>query len=110
MAAFPLELTPYVRQYSPTTCMPYGREMVMKSWGHDNALCDAMEREVIDMEELVPLARQAGCHYVIFPTGQEVTASPESYGWILFQETDGYVIYRDPEVELVIPANLTRRP
>ena len=110
MAAFPLELTPYVRQYSPTTCMPYGREMVMKSWGHDNALCDAMEREVIDMEELVPLARQAGCHYVIFPTGQEVTASPESYGWILFQETDGYVIYWDPEVELVIPANLTLRP
>ena len=110
MAAFPLELTPYVRQYSPPTCMPYGREMVMKSWGHDNALCDAMEREVIDMEELVPLARQAGCHYVIFPTGQEVTASPESYGWIPFQETDGYVIYRDPEVELVIPANLTRRP
>ena len=50
------------------------------------------------------------CHYVIFPTGQEVTASPESYGWIPFQETDGYVIYRDPEVELVIPANLTRRP
>ena len=47
---------------------------------------------------------------MIFPTGQEVTASPESYGWIPFQETDGYVIYRDPEVELVIPANLTRRP
>lgn len=105
MAAFPLELTPYVRQYSPTTCMPYGREMVMKSWGYDNPLSDVMEQEVIDMEQLVPLAREAGCHYVIFRAGQELTAEPETYGWTFFQETDGYVIYRDPATELIIPQN-----
>lgn len=105
MAAFPLELTPYVRQYSPTTCMPYGREMVMKSWGYDNPLSDVMEQEVIDMEQLVPLAREAGCHYVIFRAGQELTAEPEIYGWTFLQETDGYVIYRDPATELIIPQN-----
>lgn len=105
MAAFPLELTPYVRQYSPTVCMPYGREMVMKSWNHDNPLCDVMEQEVIQMEQLVPLAREAACHYVIFRAGQKFSARPESYGWTLFRETDGYVIYRDPAIELVIPQN-----
>ena len=110
MAAFPLELTPYVRQYSPTTCMPYGREMVMKSWNHQNPLADAMEQEIIDMEQLVPLAREAGCHYVIFQAGQKLSQSPQEYGWTLFGETDGYCIYRDPAIELIIPTDLTQRP
>ena len=34
MAVFPLELTQYVRQYSPVTCMPYGREMTRGGMGH----------------------------------------------------------------------------
>lgn len=110
MAAFPLELTPYVRQYCPVVCMPYGREMVMKSWNNHNPLCDALEQEVISMEEAVPLSREAQCHYIIFREGQELTADPEEYGWIRYAEMDGYVIYRDPAVELLIPTDPTQRP
>ena len=110
MAAFPLELTPYVRQYCPVVCMPYGREMVMKSWNHQNPLCDAMEQEVIDMEQLVPLAREVSCHYVIFRADQAFSADPQEYGWTLHGETDGYVIYRDPATELIIPPDPTGRP
>ncbi len=103
MAVFPLELVPYVRQYSPVTCMPYGREMTVERWNYQDPLCDAMEQEVIDLEVLVPLAREAGCHYCILPAERRIQGDPASYGWIRLAETDGYVIYRDPAQELWNP-------
>lgn len=103
MAAFPMELVPYVRQYSPVTCMPYGREMTVERWGYYNPLAEAMKQEVIQLETLVPLIRQAGCHYCVFRENQKIQGIPEDYGWEKFHETDGYVIYRDPATELVIP-------
>ncbi len=103
MALFPMELLQYVRQYSPVTCMPYGREAVVERWTYYDPLYNAMEAEVVDMAELVPLVREVGCHYVILPVNKERKGKPEDYGWIWFGETDGYVIYRDPARELVIP-------
>lgn len=103
MAVFPLELTQYVRQYSPVTCMPYGREMTRGEWFFLHPLKDEMEKEVIEMELLVPLVREYRCHYVIFRPGQEVRGKPEDYGWVWFGEVQGYTIYRDPHEELVIP-------
>lgn len=103
MAVFPLELVQYVRQYSPVTCMPYGRETTVDKWNYYHPLRDEMETEVIDMEKLVPLSREYNCHYVIFRPGQKVRGKPEDYGWERFGEVDGYTIYRDTEVELVIP-------
>lgn len=100
MAAFPEEMLLYVRQYSPYVCMPYGREVLMGGYNELNA---AMEKEVIDMEQLAPLAREAGCHYVILKADKEIMGSPADYGWIRFGEMDGYIIYRDPAMELVIP-------
>lgn len=103
MAAFPLELVPYVRQYSPVTCMPYGREMTVDRWNRYDPLSAAMERKVVEMEELVPLVREASCHYCILAADREIKGDPEAYGWIRFAETDGYVIYRDPATELWNP-------
>lgn len=103
MAVFPMELLPYVRQYSPVTCMPYGREMTVERWGYYHPLAEAMEQEIISLETLVPLVRQAGCHYCIFREDQKLQGDPEDYGWVEFGKTDGYVIYRDPATELVIP-------
>lgn len=103
MAAFPLELVSFVRQYSPTTCMPYGREMTVDRWNYYDPLSAAMEQEVIDLETLVPLVRQAQCHYCILREGQAMQGEPEGYGWEIFLKTDGYVIYRDTATELIIP-------
>nr|WP_300788441.1 hypothetical protein [uncultured Acetatifactor sp.] len=102
-AAFPLELVQYVRQYSPVTCMPYGRELTVNKWHYHNPLRDEMEREVIRMETLAPLATENGCHYVIFRPGQKVRGKPEDYGWERFGEAQGYVIYRNTAVELTVP-------
>lgn len=103
MAVFPLELVQYVRQYSPVTCMPYGRETTVSRWNYYHPLRDEMETEVIHMETLVPLSREYNCHYVIFRPGQKVQGNPEDYNWVRFAEVDGYTIYRDQEVELTVP-------
>lgn len=98
MAVFPRELLLYVRQYSPYVCMPYGRE----GYGtEDNAFYIAMEREVIDLEELAPFVRDRGCHYVILREEKEILGEPSEYGWELFGGTDGYVIYRNTEMPLI---------
>lgn len=103
MALFPVELVQYVRQYSPVTCMPYGREVTVERWKNVPPLYEAMEAEVIDLEQLVPLAREENCHYSIFPADKKLRGNPEDYGWVRFREIDGYVIYRDASVELSVP-------
>ena len=100
MAAFPQELLLYVRQYSSQVCMPYGRTVLMDYY---DALYEAMNSDVVELETLVPMARAALCHYLVFRQEQEFAGHTEDYGWEIFLETDGYVIYRDPSIELVIP-------
>lgn len=100
MAVFPSELLLYVRQYSPLVCMPYGRDGLM---GYYNELYDSMERAAIDLEELVPLARQEQCHYIILQEEKGILGDPREFGWELFGQTDGYTIYRDTAVSLEIP-------
>lgn len=102
-ALFPMELLQYVRQYSPMTCMPYGREITVDKWNYYHPLREEMETEVIRLETLVPLTREYICHYVIFRPGQKVRGNPEDYGWQRFGQVDGYVIYRDTQVELAVP-------
>lgn len=97
MAVFPRELLLYVRQYSPFVCMPYGREGFD---GDGNDFYIAMEQEVIDLEMLVPFVRARGCHYVILNEEKEILGEPWDYGWELFGQMDGYVIYRNTEMPL----------
>ena len=100
MAAFPLELVQYVRQYSPVVCMPYGREVLL---GVYDEVCEVINADIIDLKELVPLTRERMCHYVVLSEEQKIKGNTEDYGWEPFLETDGYVVYRDTEVPLEIP-------
>lgn len=97
MAVFPRELLLYVRQYSPFVCMPYGREGFE---GDGNDFYIAMEQEVIDLETLAPFVSARSCHYVILSEEKEIIGEPLDYGWELFGQTDGYVIYRNTEMPL----------
>ena len=101
MAAFPKDMLLYVRQYSPYVCMPYGREVIM---GQPDVFYEIMEEEdAVDLERLVPIAREAGCHFIVLSRDREILGKPEDYSWTVFAELDGYIIYRDNCVELVIP-------
>ncbi len=103
MAVFPLELVQYVRQYSPTTCMPYGRELAVEKWTYYHSLREEMETEVIVLETLIPLTREYQCHYVIFRPGQKILGNPQDYNLQRFMEVEGYVVYRNLDVELIVP-------
>lgn len=100
MAVFPSEFLLYVRQYTPLVCMPYGRDAMM---GYYNEFYDVMERNPVDLEELAALTKESRCHYIILRESSEMLGEPEDYGWELFGETDGYRIYRDTQIQLVIP-------
>lgn len=99
-AVFPLELVQYVRQYEPTICMPYGREMTVERWSRWGSLPEEMEREIIELDRLAPLAREEGCHYIVLPEEKKLVGDPAVYGWEVSAVTDGYVVYRDTAVSL----------
>lgn len=99
MAVFPVELLQYVRQYSPVVCMPYGREITVARWDNTHELYERMEEDVIQVEELVRLARNSLCHYVILPAQKELDGSFLEYEYELFGEIGGYVIYKDTTMD-----------
>lgn len=102
-AAFPLELVQYVRQYEPTVCMPYGREMTVERWHYfQSGLLNEMEQDTIDLSRLAPLAKEEGCHYVILSENKDIKGNPAEYEWEVFDRTDGYIIYRDTSFSLEI--------
>ena len=91
VAAFPKEFVLYVRQYSATVCMPYGRN----AFSEYNPLYLAMIEDVIDVEKLAELAQQAGCHFVILDGEKELDGKMEEHSYEIYGKVDKYVIYHD---------------
>lgn len=100
MAAFPQELILYVRQYSPVVCMPFGREIFMGVYDELNFV---MEQKEIDLEVLLPLTREKGCHFIVLRRDKEIVGDTQAAGLTMFYGTEEYCVYRDTAVELIIP-------
>ncbi len=98
MAVFPVELIPYVRQYCPVVCMPYGREVLTQIWGNWNELLGVMEAETIDADKLAQLAKEKLCHYVILPEDKEIIGSLTEHDYIFLYNIEGYDVYRDTTI------------
>ena len=98
MALFPEELVLYVRQYSPVVCMPYGREIFM---GDMNDLVLVMEKAKIDLDALLPLTRESGCHYIVLRRDKEIVGDRADLQ--LFYETEEYFVFRDTSIQLIVP-------
>ena len=96
MAAFPMEMVQYVRQYSPVICMPYGREQLVNSWGyHFSELSILLQQKQIDAERLAQLAKEQYCHYIVLSVEKEWIGSLLEYGYVLYDTVAGYDIYLD---------------
>lgn len=104
MAAFPIEMVQYVRQYNSTICMPYGREVTVDRWNKWGELCDAMEAEETEAFLLAQLAREQSCHYIVLAEDKKILGDLEDYSYIVFGQMDGYVIYKDASADLSIPS------
>ncbi|MBQ7359882.1 MAG: hypothetical protein IJW63_07305 [Lachnospiraceae bacterium] len=92
---FPRELVQYVRQYDATVCLPYGREVLVYSWGVRNGLFYVMETQPIDVKLAAEYAREDMCHYVIIRETDELQGDFEDYDYELFGVYDEYLVYKD---------------
>ncbi len=92
MAAFPPEMLHFVRQYSCTICMAYGREILLN--GFDD-LEYAMHYKNVDVERLSELAKARKCHYVILSTEKELSGRMEDHGYVCMGQVGEYLVYKD---------------
>lgn len=100
-AVFPLEMVQYVRQYSPTVCMPYGREVLVERWSYQrHEMYDVMEAEIVDVKLLTELCRENWCHYVVMAEDRALDGDFGEYDYDVFARMHGYVIYKDATVDL----------
>lgn len=99
MALVPSDLVYYVRQYSSRINMPYGREMLIARWDYYNDMYEAMEEaESIETSSFVGLTREYGCNYVVLKKDRKVQEPLTDYGFVLYAQTDKYMIYQDTEI------------
>ena len=95
-AAFPEEMVTFVRQYTSTIELAYGREMLLTESNY-NLIYYAMLKDEIDVSELVPLLRAENCTYLILSEDKILSENMENYNFTLLNTIDGYWIYMDNE-------------
>lgn len=101
-AAMPAELVQYVRQYTASIDLAYGREMVVPQWHYYNAVYEAMEEsETIDAPKLVSASREAQCSYIVLNASREIRGDLAGEGLVLAGEVDGFRIWKDPSVPVI---------
>ena len=100
-AAFPKEMVQYVRQYDSTICMPYGREVIVSTWGAGHPLLDMLSEKEIEVDPLIFYTKDKEygsdrpCNFIIVPEDTIFIGDLESYGIVLYDTIDGYDIYHD---------------
>lgn len=100
-AAFPTDLVHFVRQYTTTIQMPFGRDSMVESWvKSENALYDLYIQPIIDVEQLSELATEYYCNYVIMDKEKILTGGTmQEYEMKKIGETEHYDVYRNEKVD-----------
>lgn len=96
-ACFPEEFTSYVRQYTATVHLTYGRESYMPGV-IDTLGSDAMyllRKGRVDMKALAKVLRDRDTPYLIVKNDRVFTENPWKYDFCFVTEIDGYNIYLD---------------
>jgi len=98
-ALFPAEQIHFVRQYTTTIQMPFGREELVDDWRYEpHPLYELLKRDVIPVKELSELSIENYCNYIILLKTMKVEGSLEEYGIEKIGETENYLIYRNTPV------------
>ena len=99
---FPDELIHFVRQYTTSIQMAYGRDYLAPDWVYgDHPLREAMNREKVQAFRVVKLANKANCHYIILEGDKEIIGDLKNFNVELVGETKNYKIYRNNNVEIL---------
>lgn len=98
-ALFPAEQVHFVRQYTTTIQMPFGREELVAAWDFPHhPLYTLLQKEVIPVDELSELSIENYCNYIILLKNMKVDGDLEEYGIELIGETKNYYVYRNTPV------------
>jgi len=104
-AVFPMEMLPYVRQYTAAVCMPYGREMIVERWSNSDPLYDAMQADEVDCATVANLAAERGCHYIILHETRPLIGTFEGNGYHYKETAAGFCIYLTDDIPQWFPAD-----
>ena len=98
---FPDDLIHFVRQYSSRIQMAYGRDYLAPDWIYgDHPLRKVMNQEEIRISELVRLATEQKCQYIILERNKELIGNFEKLRVFKIGETTNYDIYRNYQVDI----------
>ena len=98
-ALFPAEQVHFVRQYTTTIQMPFGRDDLVAAWDlPHHPLYTLLLREYIPADELSELSIENYCNYIILLKTMKVHGDLEEYGIELIGETENYYVYRNTPV------------
>ena len=95
VAAFPLSLIEYTRQYTAEIVSPYGRPVIIDKWNAHHELYDAIESPVLHAEELAALARTDGVECIVVHSIKQMDGNMEDYSFYHIATVDGYDIYME---------------
>ncbi len=98
---FPDSLIHFIRQYSSRIKMVYGRDYLAPDWIYgDHPLRQVMNQEEIRISELVRLATEQKCQYIILERNKELIGNFEKLRVSKIGETANYDIYRNHQVDI----------
>ena len=99
-ALFPAEQVHFVRQYTTTIQMPFGRDNLVESWDRIiHPLYTLLQQEVIPADELSTLSIESYCNYIVLLKTMKVEGDLEDYGIVQIGETENYLVYRNTPVD-----------
>lgn len=98
---FPDDMVHFVRQYSSRIQMAYGRDYLAPDWIYgDHPIRKLMNGKEIKISELVRLATEQKCQYIIMEKDKKLIGNFKNYDVFKIGETTNYDIYRNMQVDI----------
>jgi len=98
---FPDDLIHFVRQYTSRIQMAYGRDYLAPDWIYgDHPLREVLNQEEIKISQLIRLATEYKCQYIIIEKEKILIGNLEKENVIQIGETANYDIYRNLQVDI----------
>lgn len=100
-AAFPPILVHYVRQYTTTIQLPFGRDSMVDTWKRlDNPLYELYMSPNMPADKLSRYATDYYCNYLIIEKDSIIIGDLADYGVEYMTSTENYDVYRNTKVPL----------
>lgn len=99
--AFPPILVHYVRQYTTSIQLPFGRDSMVDAWKKiDNPLFELYMSPNMPADRINKYSNQYLCQYIVLEKEKEVIGDVTDYNFELIGSTENFLVYRNHNVPL----------